>query len=168
MSKMKERMGTATILGIEILFLVTCWLIGDYLPTLGNWLFPLVAVAAFRGGRAIAFNEVFKWLRDLCGVTVSNDPSGAGETTVLPTKDSGIKYPLAQLVCCPICAGTWFGLSLLVVWVIDPGMGRALIYVMAVAGVAELLHWLTEYFEWGGQAFREQAGTEHMTKRGRR
>jgi hypothetical protein len=154
------------MIGLEIVFLVVCWLIGDYLPTLGNWFFPLLGIAAFRGGRAIAFNEVFKWLRDIFGVVVSADPSGAGHVTV--ATGNGAKLSLGQLVTCPICSGTWFGLALLAIWTLHPGMGRALIYVMAAAGVAELLHWLSEYLGWGGRLYREQSGSEFIEKNGNR
>ena len=39
-----------------------------------------------------------------------------------------------------------------------------MIVVLAAAGVAEILHWTSEFLSWGGRASREQAGTEWLRK----
>jgi hypothetical protein len=45
-----------------------------------------------------------------------------------------------------------------------PTYGLFLTYGLAVAGLAEIVHWHTERDEWQGRAAREAAGTEWLAK----
>lgn len=154
-----------SIVIFQIIFMLLCYLIGDRLPIIqSNWYFPLLALASFRGGRAIADNEVFAWLRAIVGITIEKDTSGAGDSVV--ANGHGLRLSLAQMISCPICAGTWFALALLLVSEIAPGMGRALIYILAAAGIVEILICLSEYLGWGGRAAREIAGSHWLKKNG--
>ena len=73
---------------------------------------------------------------------------------------------LGELITCPICAGTWFAMALLVARAISLDLGNGLIVILAAAGIAEILHWASEFLEWGGRAARERAGTEWLEKNG--
>ena len=148
----------------EVLFIAFAAFVGHQLPDIPTgWFYVLLGLAAFRGGRAVAFNKVFEWLRDLLDCRIVRDTSGAGENVEACDKP-GLKQVLGELVCCPICAGTWFGMALLVANRLHPAMGKGLIVCLAAAGVAELLHWASEFLAWGGRASREQAGSEWLHK----
>ena len=146
------------------MFLVCAWFVGGQLPEITPTLFyVLLGLAAYRGGRAVAFNSVFQWLRELMGAKVVPDSSGAGDSEECRGRQ-GIRYAFCELVTCPICSGTWVGMLLLVARWIVPDLGNGLIVVLAAAGVAELLHWGSEFLSWKGRAAREQAGTEWERK----
>ncbi len=157
-------MTAITMVVLEILFFGLAWLVGSKMPAIpANWFYVLLALAAYRGGRAVAFNKVFEWLRDLLQCRVVTDSSGAGEN-VEACEDPGILQALGELITCPICAGTWVAMGLLVINSASPEMGTGLIVVLSAAGVAELLHWTSEFLSWGGRASREQAGSEWLHK----
>jgi hypothetical protein len=153
-----------TIVVFEVLFIALAAFVGKQLPDIPTpWFYVLLGLAAFRGGRAVAFNKVFEWLRDLLHCRIVRDTSGAGEN-VEPTESPGLRQILGELVTCPICAGTWFAMALLVVNRVHPAAGKGLIVVLAAAGVAELLHWGSEFLQWNGRHAREQAGSEWLRK----
>ena len=157
---MKKRVA-GTMIVLEVLFIVAAYFVGGALPEIPTgWFYVLLGLAAFRGGRAVAFNSVFEWLRSLMGAKVVPDGSGAGDNAECPPSRNGYKYALCQLVTCPICSGTWFGMALLVANAVSPDLGRGLIVVLAAAGVAEFLHWGSEFLAWGSTASRYRAGTE--------
>ena len=151
-------MKAVTMIFLEIVFLLCAWFVGGKLPEIpSGWFYVLLGLAAYRGGRAVAFNAVFEWLRSMLGCRVVRDTSGAGENNE-PCEETGIMQALGELVTCPICSGTWFGMALLVINSFSPEMGKGLIVVLAAAGVAELLHWVSEFFSWGGRNSRVQSG----------
>ena len=159
-------MGTVTIIVLEIAFFALAYFVGSRMPEIqGNIFYLLLALAAYRGGRAVAFNKVFEWLRNLFHCRIVTDSSGAGEN-VEPCDEPGVLQTLGELLTCPICAGTWVAMMLLVIHSVSPETGRGLIVILAAAGVAELLHWASEFLSWGGRASREQAGTEWLRKNG--
>ena len=134
------------------------------LPEIPAGLFwVLLGFAAFRAGRSVSDNLIFKWLRDLLGVIESADSSGAGNSNE-PGKEPGVTRILSELVCCPICSGTWAAVTLLLAYAVIPAYGRALIYALGAAGLAELINWMSEYFSWGGRASREVAGSYWLEK----
>ncbi|MCK5642621.1 MAG: DUF1360 domain-containing protein [Gammaproteobacteria bacterium] len=152
------------IIILEIVFLAIAWFVGSNLPEIApNTFYVLLALAAYRGGRAVAFNKVFEWLRNLVRCQVVIDSSGAGEN-VEACDEPGFFQTMGQLMTCPICAGTWVAAMLLVANKISPELGMGLIVILAVAGVAEILHWLSEFLSWNGRAARERAGSEWLEK----
>ena len=157
-------MTAMTMVVLELLFLVLAYVAGTYLPDIPTgWFYMLLGLAAFRGGRTLAFNKIFEWLRDLLDCKIVTDTSGAGEN-VEACETPGIKQVLGELICCPICAATWFGMALLVMNAVVPPLGKGMIVVMAAAGVAEVLHWGSEFLEWGGRHSRERAGSQWISK----
>ena len=155
-----------TMIVLELLFFGFAWFVGSRMPAIPEgWFYVLLGLAAYRGGRAVAFNKVFEWLRDLFKCRVVTDTSGAGEN-VEACEEPGIWQAIGELITCPICAGTWVALGLMVIHSVSPETGRGLIVILAAAGVAELLHWASEFLSWGGRASREQAGTEWIRKNG--
>ena len=157
-------MTALTMIVLEVAFFGLAWFVGSRMPEVqGSVFYVLLALAAYRGGRAVAFNKVFEWLRTLFRCRIVTDSSGAGEN-VEACDEPGIIQALGELITCPICAGTWVAMMLMVIHSISPEMGRGLIVILAAAGVAEILHWLSEFLSWGGRASREQAGTEWLDK----
>jgi hypothetical protein len=150
---------------LDILFLVTsagAAMLGK-LPVIPDWAFlPLLGLAAYRGGRAIAYNFIFKWLRDLVGIKEVDDSSGAGQSNEPAGK--GVQHALGELLCCPICSGTWVGVGLLIIYALWAPVGAAVIYALAAAGIAEVLDWMSEFLFWKGRAAREEAGDQWLYK----
>lgn len=157
-------MTALTMIVLEVMFFGLAWFVGSRMPEIqGNAFYVLLALAAYRGGRAVAFNKVFEWLRTLFRCRIVTDSSGAGEN-VEACDEPGIIQALGELITCPICAGTWVAMMLMVIHSVSPEMGRGLIVILAAAGVAELLHWGSEFLSWGGRASREKAGSEWLEK----
>ena len=155
----------ATLMSMDVVFFAAALAAAflGKLPDIPNAAFvPLLGLAAFRGGRAIAHNHIFKWLRDLFKVVEVDDSSGAGKSTSASGK--GTLHALQELVCCPVCSGTWVGVALLVIYSISAPYGTALIYALAAAGIGELMEWLSEFLFWKGRAAREEAGTAWLYK----
>lgn len=159
----------ATLVYIDFVFIAVCVLAAatGRLPEIpsGGLFLIILGLAAYRGGRAVSYNLIFKWVRDALGVTEEADSSGAGNSNVVdPKKVRGVKYILAELICCPICSSTWAGVLLLAVWAIVPAFGAVLLYALAAAGIAEVLTWVSEYFEWAGRSAREVSGSLWISK----
>lgn len=155
----------ATLITTDIIFflaaLAAAWL--GKLPEISGLWFPLLlGLAAFRGGRAIAYNLIFKWLRELFQIREVDDSSGAGQSN--EATGTGIRRILGELICCPVCSGTWVGLALLVIYAFDARVGTALIYALAAAGIGELFEWTAESLFWKGRYAREQSGTQWIYK----
>lgn len=154
-----------TLIAMDILFVIAAAVAAFWgrLPEIPDWAFlPLLGLAAFRGGRAIAYNFIFKWLRDLFGIREVDDTSGAGQSNEPVGK--GFQHAIGELLCCPICSGTWVGVVLMLAYAFVPALGTALIYGLAAAGIAEILDWLSEFLFWKGRAAREEAGTQWLRK----
>ncbi len=121
----------------------------------------LVGVAAFRGGRAVAYNFIFSWLRAPF-TDVVDDSSGAGKS--VEACGRGLQRVISELLCCPTCAGTWVALSLAGLLALAYPIGLTLSFVLAASGIGEMLHWRAERDEWQGRAAREEAGTAWLSK----
>lgn len=135
------------------------------LPTIPDALFPfLLGAAAFRAGRAVSDNLIFKWLRDWLGIVVIDDTSGAGQSTDIPKEITGARRVICELVCCPICSGTWAAIILLEVHSLFPALGNVLVLALGGAGIAEVMHWAAEKFGWQGRQAREAAGSYWLEK----
>lgn len=121
----------------------------------------LVGLAAYRGGRAVAYNFIFTWLRAPFTLVV-DDSSGAGKS--VEARGKGLRRVLGELLCCPTCAGTWVGLMLAGLLVVAYPLGLLLAFVLAASGISEILHWWSERNEWQGRAAREEAGSSWLWK----
>lgn len=155
----------ATLFGIDFAFMAVAALAAytGRLPGISAGMFWVVlGLAAYRLGRAISYNLIFKWLRDGLGVDETPDSSGAGNSNNATGK--GVRRIFAELVCCPICSSTWAALILLAVYTAIPAFGLVLLYALAAAGVAEIATWVSEYFEWGGRQAREVSGSYWLAK----
>ena len=151
-------MNTMTTIVLELLFVALAAFVGHQLPDIpGGWFYVLLGLAAFRGGRAVAFNSVFEWLRVALRCRLVADGSGAGDNWEA-CEEPGFWHTLGELVCCPICSGTWVAMMLLVANAAHPDLGKGLIVCLAAAGVAELLHWGSEFLSWSGRNAREDVG----------
>lgn len=114
----------------------------------------VLSLATLRASHAVSYNAVFEWLRQPFTET-KPDSCGAGENA--HPKGSGLTYVIGELLSCPICTGTWSALMLMAAWLFPP-VGAFLVYVLAVAGAAELLHRLSEKWEWEGRQARVISG----------
>jgi len=144
---------------IDLAYVVVLGLIGYFapLPIPGNPLVfaLLLGAASFRGGRAIAYNLVGKPLRNALGVFAAPDGSGAGDSSHIVGGDDNV---LGNLVSCPICSGTLVAAVLFGIYRLLPGVGAAYVYVLAAAGLAEALHWVSQVAEWAGHKQRYEVG----------
>lgn len=121
----------------------------------------LVGLSSYRLGRMVSYDRVMAAYRAPFTETVP-DPTGAGET--VDPRGVGWRRALGELISCPICAGTWISALLVYGLEIAPRPTRTLLAIAGATGLAELFNALTEVLSWGGQAARERAGTEAMSK----
>jgi len=107
----------------------------------------ILSLATVRLARTLSFNTIAEFLRrPFC--EVRPDSCGAGDN--VHPKGTGLRYNIGELLACPICTGTWSALLMLVCWI----WFRPLVYVLAIAGGAEMLHWFFDVLEWSGRATR--------------
>lgn len=161
---MANKQRVLCFVAIDITFMAIIGLIA-YWNRVAVVLTPLnvvvLSLATFRMGRAVAFNEIFEWLRAPFTEVVA-DSSGAGDS--VSPRGTGLRRVIGGLLACPICSGTWSALILFSLVVVLPPFGMYFAYVMAFAGVSEVLHWWSEKNEWSGRNQREQAGTQWLEK----
>lgn len=109
-------------------------------------------------------NYIFLPLRELVGIEVIPDTSGAGDSTGIKADVHGVRRVMAELVNCPICAGQWTAMVCLALYGLDNNLGSVFTYALAAAGIGEAIHWYAEAQEWTGRNQREQAGTQWLDK----
>jgi hypothetical protein len=83
--------------------------------------------------------------------------------TVVP-RGTGVRAAIGELICCPICAGTWVAAGLVYGLHFFPEMTRTFLAIMSSIGAAELFNAATEMMEWTGQLARELGGTERTVR----
>lgn len=117
--------------------------------------FLQLALATYRMGRLISYDKVFEPYRAAFTKTVP-DPSGEGMTVV--ARGTGVRAAIGDLICCPICSGTWVAAGLFYGWNLFPRVTRTFVGIMSAVGAAELLDAATEALQWNGQLAREKGG----------
>ncbi len=157
----QKRLTYATLSGIFVLGVGTFALLHSTV-NLTPLLVAELGFAIYRMGRMISYDKVMETYR-LPFVETISDPTGAGETT--EARGEGWREAIGDLVCCPICAGTWIaGLMVLGLSVL-PGLFTVFVHIFCIVGIAELLNGATEYLQWNGQMAREYAGTAAQAKK---
>lgn len=118
----------ATLILLEVIFIASTFLIA-YLhhATVPPFHLLLLVLAAYRVGRAIAYDDIFSWLR-------------APLEKYLNDEGDGFWNAIADLIFCPICAGTWSGLALFILYLFAGWFGFTLIELLAVAGGLDFLN----------------------------
>lgn len=121
----------------------------------------LLALATYRLGRLIAYDRVMEPVRLFFTDTVP-DSTGAGES--VDPKGKGFQQAFGQLICCPICAGTWVAALLTYALYLFPGPTHVFLIMMAAIGAAEVLGALTEALSWTGQYARTMSGAKMLER----
>ncbi|HEX9018485.1 MAG TPA: DUF1360 domain-containing protein [Anaerolineaceae bacterium] len=121
----------------------------------------LLAFSTYRLGRLIAYDRVMEPFRKFFTNTVP-DVTGAGES--VDPKGEGFQQAIGQLMCCPICAGTWVAALLTYGLYLFPGPARVFLTMTTAIGVAELLGAATEALSWTGQQARTNSGAKMMER----
>ncbi len=124
-----------------------------------------LAFAVYRIGRMISYDKVFETYR-MYFVEAVPDPTGEGDTT--QARGVGVRRALGELICCPICAGTWVAGALMVGLVVMKDFTLLAVNIFSIVGLAEIFNAATEFLQWLGQWGRESAGTQGMSKRAAR
>lgn len=117
----------------------------------------LLGFATLRLGRMVSYDRVAEPLRQPFTTTIP-DPTGAGET--VEPRGSGFQRSLGQLLCCPICVGTWIAAGLVYGLHTLPKATRMFISILGTIGFAEVLNAITEALSWSGQLARTMAGAQ--------
>lgn len=115
----------------------------------------LLSFSTLRLGRLVAYDRVMEPFRQFFTNTVP-DPTGAGDT--VDAKGEGFQQSLGQLICCPICVGTWMAALLTYLLYLFPGPTRVFLIMTGVIGIAELLNAAAEAWSWTGQQARTMSG----------
>lgn len=123
----------------------------------------LLAFSTYRLGRLVAYDRVMEPFRRFFTDTVP-DSTGAGES--VEPKGVGFQQSIGQLICCPICAGTWIAALLTYLLILFPGPTRVFLTMTAAIGAAELLGAITEALSWSGQYARTMAGSKMIERQG--
>jgi hypothetical protein len=74
---------------------------------------------------------------------------------------------LGQMICCPICAGTWISALLVFFLYSFPEPARIFMAIVAAAAVIEVLNSLVEALSWSGQWNRTRTGDLMIERRKR-
>lgn len=125
--------------------------------------FLQLGLATYRLGRLISYDKVFEPYRAPFTKTV---PDASGEGDTVEPKGRGVQAAIGDLICCPICSGTWVAAALVYGLNLFPNVTRLFISIMSAVGAAELLNAATEALQWNGQLAREQAGAERSNRNG--
>ena len=119
----------------------------------------MLALASYRAGRMVSYDKVFETERLPFAVTVP-DPTGAGDTVV--PRGNGFRQAIGELICCPVCSGTWIASLLVFGLVILPGPTRMFIRIMSAVGLAEFINAATEALQWTGEEARVRTGAGRL------
>ncbi len=122
--------------------------------------FVQLVFASLRLGRLVAYDKVAEPYRAPFTETV-RDQTGAG-CTVTP-KGEGAQQAIGELICCPICSGTWIAAGLVYGLTVAPGPTRVILAIMSSIGAAEVANAGLEALQWTGQAARVRAGSPKLT-----
>lgn len=123
----------------------------------------LLGISTYRLGRLIAYDRVMEPVRKFFTNTVP-DSTGAGES--VDPKGEGFQQAIGQLICCPICAGTWVAALLTYVLYLFPGPTHVFLIMTSAIGIAELLGAMTEALSWSGQYSRTMSGSKMLERQG--
>lgn len=167
--KSKQKEYTAKVI-LTLIFLgafaaFTGWML-TYGPGLDgfnpSWLeLFLLGFGTYRLGRLIAYDRVMEPFRQFF-TTTALDQTGAGDS--VSPKGQGFQQSIGQLICCPICAGTWVAALLTYLLILFPGPTRVFLTMATAVGVAELLGAVTEAASWGGQYARTSTGIKNIER----
>lgn len=149
-------MRSLTLISLFVIFVATLFVVSTYgLPE--PWVVLLLGLSASFGGRSVAYMAIFEWLRKPFSV-VTNHSAGVGES-VEPRTDKGpIIQAIGDWLCCPVCAGTWVALGLLVTYTANHDYGLLMMYVLSAGAIGSTLTRFIEWMEWEGRYKWEMTG----------
>jgi hypothetical protein len=116
----------------------------------------MLGFAASMSGRAAAYLSILEWLR-VPFVIVVPHPSNAGEDTE-PRYSTGWRAVIGELLCCPVCSGTWGAAIILMIYKFFPAWGEAILFTLSAASLAWLITFLTQWVEWKTHEARFHTG----------
>jgi hypothetical protein len=148
---------TSAFLGLFVGFIAWMLLFGPGLEVFNlGWLeLILLGLATYRMGHLLSYDSVMEPLRSFFTETIP-DPTGEGES--VEPKGKGFQQVIGQLLCCPICTGTWSAAMMVYAMYLWPAPARVFVTILAVVGIAEFLNAAGELFSWGGQYARTASG----------
>ncbi len=142
------------------LFFFSCLFLVETVVNQGVKLTPfqwvMLAFAASMAGRACAYLSVLEWFRAPFAVAVPHS-SGAGEDNH-PRWMTGVRSAVAELICCPVCAGAWSATIILTIFKFAPAWGEAIMITLSAAALAWLVTFVTQLVEWKTHEAREHTG----------
>lgn len=155
-----RRIKKLTLIGLEVLFMLIIVSVAMTRPLITPpvWLMVAFALATLRMSHTISFNEVAEWLREpFC--YVKQDSCKAGADVHARTDRTGFHEAIGGLLsCASACSSTWSALILYSTWILFPRFGTMLVLVLAFAGGSEVLHYLSQSFEWKARESRVISG----------
>lgn len=151
----------ATLLALEVVFftiiIVVTWINGTPVVPSSTML-VLFALATMRSAHTISYNEIAEWLREpFC--YVKRDSCKAGADVHARTDRGGFVEAVGGLLSCSAaCTPTWTALALYSTWLLFPDFGTVLTVILGLAGASEVLHYVTNFFEWAARLVRVKSG----------
>jgi len=154
---------TSVFLGLFLGFIAWMTFLGPGMAAFQiGWLdLVLLSLATYRMGHLLSYDRVMEPLRSFFTNTIP-DPTGEGES--VEPKGEGFQQVMGQLLCCPICTGTWAAAVMIYGLYVLPGPTRVFVTIMAVVGLGEILNAAGELFSWGGQYARTKSGATRQAR----
>lgn len=116
----------------------------------------MLALAALRMGRMIAYELIGEPLRRPVAVTLKHEHKG--EYTDAKYQDGTWRQSLGELATCPTCASTWAAAVLLYGTIFLPGPAGVLIALFSAVQAGEIIGCLGEMLEWSAADARRRTG----------
>lgn len=114
----------------------------------------MLIFASTLGGAGIAYLGIGDWFR--WPVTRESTHSSSSKMVEIEPRYEGWLNGLGQLICCPICVGTWVGAGLLGLMALNYELGYYTILALSIGGAARLVLRLVELLEWQARYAQEK------------
>lgn len=113
----------------------------------------MLIFAASLGGAGIAYLGIGDWIRWPL-TKEARHSSNSRMIEVEPKYEGWLNGP-GMLLCCPICAGTWVGASLLGLMALNYQLGYYSVLALSIGGATRLVIRAVELLEWQGRYAQE-------------
>jgi hypothetical protein len=120
--------------------------------TVFTWV--MLVFAASLGGAGISYLAIGDFIRWPLTKEVRHS-SNSSMIEIEPKYEGWLNSP-GVLLCCPICASTWVGASLIGLMAIDYTLGYYTILALSVGGASRVVIRMSEMIEWQARAAQER------------
>jgi hypothetical protein len=146
-------------LALPLTFLVSAFILSQFPIHLNLFDYLLLALAATRLGRMIAFEGIFSTLRAPLAVTKVHEFSGLYTDAKFST---GWRKALGDLVTCTNCSSIWAILAVFVGLVVAHDFTYLVISILAICSAGEIINSMIEALCWSSEVARKYSGEKQL------